>query len=99
MTTIGFASRFVQKLNLLLITKPNASMQTLLSLTMWPFNHILEYLSSKDTEEKDRILNLAKVKNQNMKEKYKGRAEALKLKKNEKYFQNREERKKFRKSN
>ena len=58
-------------LDLLLKTEPNARMQTLLSLTMWARNHTLEWLSNKDTEEKDRILNLARVKNQDMKEKYK----------------------------
>ena len=54
-------------------------MQTLLSLTMRALNHTLESLSNKNTEEKDRILNLARVKNQDMKEKYKDRTEALKL--------------------
>ena len=59
-------------------------MQTLLSLTMWALNHTLESLSNNNTEEKDRILNLARVKNQDMKEKYKDRTEALKLMKKEK---------------
>ena len=58
-------------LDLLLKTEPNASMQTLLSSTMWARNHTVEWLSNKDTEEKDRILNLARVKNQEKKEKYK----------------------------
>ena len=71
-------------LDILLRTKPNASMQTLLSLTMWACNHTLEWLSNKEAEEKNRILNLARVKNQDMKEKYKDIAEALKLKKKEK---------------
>ena len=68
-------------LDLLLRTKPNTSMQTFLSFTMCACNHILECLSNKDPEEKDRILNLAQVKSQDMKEKYKDRAEALKQKK------------------
>ena len=59
-------------------------MQTLLSLTMWALNHTLESLSNNNAEEKDRILNLARVKNQDMKEKYKDRTEALKLMKKEK---------------
>ena len=71
-------------LDLLLRTKPNASMQTLLALTMRARNHTLEWSSNKDPKEKDRILNLARVKNQDMKEKYKTRAEVLKLKKKKK---------------
>ena len=51
---------------------------------MWALNHTLESLSNNNAEEKDRILNLARVKNQDMKEKYKDRTEALKLMKKEK---------------
>ena len=58
-------------------------MQTPLSFTMRACNHTLQWLSNKDPEEKDRTLNLAQVKNQYLMEKYKVRAEPVKLKKKE----------------
>ena len=71
-------------LDLLLRKKSNLSLQILLPLRMWACNHALQCWSNKNPEEKDRILNLAHKKNQDMKEKYQGRAEALKPKKKEK---------------
>ena len=56
-------------LDLLLRTKPNASMRTLLFLAMCADSHTLEWLSNKDAEEKHRILHLAQMKNQDQKEK------------------------------
>ena len=47
--------------------KTNASLQTVLSLTMWARNHTLECRINKDPEESDRVLNLASVKNQDIK--------------------------------
>ena len=65
-------------LDLLLRTK---QMQTLFCLSMWARKHTSEWLNNKDAEEKDRTLNLARVKNH---EKYKDRVEGLKLMKKEK---------------
>ena len=48
-------------LDILLRKKPNGSMQIILSLTMWTRNHTLQWLSNKDAEGKDRILNLSRV--------------------------------------
>lgn len=42
-------------------------MQTVLSLTMWARNHTFECLINKDPEESDRVLNLALLKNQDIK--------------------------------
>ena len=57
---------------------------------MWACNHTLEWLNKTDAHEKDRILNIARVKNQDMKEKYKDRAKALKLKKKDTWKTERE---------
>lgn len=44
----------------------NASMETLFSLTMWARDHTLVWMSNKNPEEKNEILNLARVKKPDM---------------------------------
>ena len=56
-------------------------MENLLSLTMWAGNHTLECLCKKEPKEKDRISNVARVKKEDIKRKYKDRAETLRLEK------------------
>ena len=44
----------------------NASMETLFSLTMWARDHTLVWMSNKNPEGKNEILNLARVKKPDM---------------------------------
>ena len=62
-------------------------MHTILSFTIWARNHPLEWLSNKDPEEKDKILNPVRLKKKDTKESI----GALKLKKKKKYPQNRKQ--------